>query len=122
MNQALQPICWLSLVPINVQDKWDFILSNYTTNSNKFIPEGLSSGGGIPNQKWMTRDAGLARRKKVEKWVVHRKKRTPDSYATYVRARNDSVRAIRLAKQSYEQKIAEDIKRGDSRVLFVYAR
>ena len=122
MNLALQPICWSSLVPMNVQDKWDYILLNYTANSNKFIPEGFSSGGGIPNQKWMTRDAGLARRNKFEKWMAHRKKRTPGSYATYVRARNDSVRALRLAKQSYELKIAEDIKRGDSRVFYSYMR
>ncbi|CAL4151336.1 unnamed protein product [Meganyctiphanes norvegica] len=49
-------------------------------------------------------------------------KRTQESFATYVRARNDSVRAIRLAKQNFEVKIAEDIRRGDSRVFYSYLR
>ncbi|CAL4141793.1 unnamed protein product, partial [Meganyctiphanes norvegica] len=122
MNQALQVTSWLNMNNMNVQDKWNFIFQIYNTNTTSFIPEGLSFGGGIPDQKWMTRDAGQARKKKMEKWVVHRKKRTQESFATYVRARNDSVRAIRLAKQNFEVKIAEDIRRGDSRVFYSYLR
>ena len=94
----------------------------YIKVTEEFIPSNMVNNNKSKNQKWMTQETARLRNNKENKWDEYRKNKTPEKYAAYARARNDSVKLNREAKMNFEMSLSEDIEKGDCKAFYAYMR
>ena len=65
---------------------------------------------GKRREPWINRDIINLVKKKHKAWGKYRKNNTNENWSLYTQTRNHATHEIEKSKQSYEQKLAADIK------------
>ena len=103
----------------NVEGMWDKLKVNLTETRNKFIPLHKKLKRKC---KWVTKKATRCRLAKKKAWNKYaNNKKDKNLYEVYKRKLNISNRENNLAKHSFEEQLANNIK-NDSKSFYAYVR
>lgn len=77
---------------------------------------------GSPKNKWTTKYALNAVKRKADVWEFYKKRRSRARYERYCRACNNVLYMVRLAKMNFERSCVQEIKNGDTAAFYSYLR
>ena len=107
-----------SVKGVNVEEDWLAFKTNLENLRDVHVPNRRNKNR---NAKWIDRNVIRRTRAKNKAWRRYRKLKTETSYAVYKQKLQQSVKAIKNAKVSFEKKLAYNIK-GDSKSFYSYVR
>jgi hypothetical protein len=111
---------WESIIECNdLETSWHDIKTELIDMRNKFVPNNKKSKNKC---KWVTKKVVRCRKAKKKAWNNYiQNGRNMQLYSTYLSKLKESVKANKVAKHDFENKLANNIKQ-DSKSFYAYIR
>ena len=109
MREELDNIDWEDLLDTcNSQETWDLIHNKLTGLIERYVPRKKFTNNTSP--PWYNRDIRILNKNKRQAWNKYRKQPTQDNWRNYTFHRNLLTHTIEHHKETYENKIASEVK------------
>jgi hypothetical protein len=120
MRQFLSEVNWTELLQNkDTNGMWDAFHAILETALKRFVP--VVSISRKNRCMWMTQKTHKAIKDRNKRWKKYILSKDYDDYMKYTQSRNKAVKAVRKAKQKFERKLADKIKK-EPRSFYAYVR
>jgi len=120
IRSELEQVEWECMQNMNVQQSWDFFISQINESVDKHVPVSKPRAG-KKKKKWVNQKTLGSIKKKHKTWQKYIHTLDSGDYRTYCAARNECTKETRKAKKLYESSIIESIN-SDSKGFWSYVR
>jgi hypothetical protein len=102
----------------SIELAWNDFRNSMETLRDKWVPEKRSKN---VKSKWVNKIVIRCRRAKEKSWCKYQMQKTEENYEEYKIKLRKAVASCRMAKRTFEQKLANDVK-NNSKSFFAYVR
>ena len=102
---------WIYLQSLDVEEGWNSLKDKIHIAMNKFIPKVIKKSYASNRPMWMTNEVRNSVKRKYIAYKKYLYNNSQCNYFKYIKLRNVCKKKVKLAKKSYEKKIAKELKR-----------
>ena len=121
ISKKLGDMDWSEMEHMDVEEAWESIRGKIEELVHKHVPQVKITNKRNTKVPWFHRRLEKEVRLKQKAWSEYTMNRTPSKYMKYKQQRNRTTSKIRKARKSYEDSIADNVKKAPKK-LYSYIR